>query len=135
MEPIEVTDAIVKKEVEYRQKKRWDVFSWSSTILVAIIGGAIALQTKTVGGLEDGQRMAITLAVLVLAWFAYGWLSYHREREELVVTKYFNEETSKLLLGKTGEKRPFFGDKLAVVFLAIAALLATWLSWIYAMFK
>jgi hypothetical protein len=40
-----LTVGVLQKELEYRRKKQWDIFSWCSTVLLAMIGGIFALAT------------------------------------------------------------------------------------------
>jgi len=113
----------VQKEFEYRRKKQWDIFSWSSTILVAMTGGVIALQTrKEAYRLVFPQKLAISLAIIALVAYAVLWLGHNWTRETAVAKLLGPEVDAEL----RGEQRPHFGYRGAIVLLALAALLATW---------
>lgn len=66
-------------EIEYRRDKMWKLFSWVSTILTGIIGGVIALKTRSGApfNLGVGYRIALTIAVVGLVLHAYTWLDYN----------------------------------------------------------
>ena len=46
----------VLNEISYRMDKLWRIFSWTSTVLVAMIGGTIALRTGETEFSIDGFR-------------------------------------------------------------------------------
>lgn len=63
----------VLDEITFRMDKLWRIFSWTSTVLVAIIGGTIALRTGE-QDLSLGHRNVIAGAAAVLALYAILWL-------------------------------------------------------------
>jgi len=124
---------VLKYELDYRRNKQWNIFSWCSAILVAIVGGTIVLNRDTNHPLQTAQKGIITFAVVVLAAFACLWLSYNAHRETVTVetlehsthcelrTKMNANTFREILTGST-----LYGYRLALALLAIAALLATW---------
>jgi len=59
--------AVLQKELEYRRKKQWDIFSWCSAILVSINGGIVALATQQKPHVWLlWQRGAVSVAVLTI---------------------------------------------------------------------
>ena len=120
-----VTSDVVQKELEYRRKKQWDIFSWSSTVFVAITGGVIVLETREKAyRLHSSQKVAISVAVIALVMYAVLWLSHNLTLEASVAELLGQGANAKL----RGEKRPLFGYRGAIVLLAIAALFATWFT-------
>ena len=112
------------KELEYRRKKQWDIFSWCSTILVALTGGVIVLQTREHAyQLHTSQKIAISISVIAIMVYAMLWLSYNWTREQEFLKIFDADETSK----PAGNKRPYFGYRGAILLLSVGALLATWL--------
>ena len=63
----------VLDEISYRMDKLWRIFSWTSTVLIAIIGGTIALRKDQVD-LALGHQSVVAGAVVVLAVYAMIWL-------------------------------------------------------------
>lgn len=116
-----VSDILIR-ELEYRRKKQWDIFSWCSTLLVAITGGIIALQ-KGPSGISNGQKFSISLAVVLLAAYAIPWIGHNYKLEVAAIAE----------MGQQGNflkhKNPIFGSRVAVGFLALAALFAAWNPW------
>ena len=66
----------VLKEISFRMDKLWRIFSWTSTVLVAMIGGTIALRTGRTGETDLSLVHQIVLAVAagVLGLYAVIWL-------------------------------------------------------------
>jgi hypothetical protein len=70
----------VLKEISYRMDKLWRIFSWTSTILVAMIGGTIALRTgKT--NLSLVHQILLAVAAGVLGFYAVMWLTQNLRLE------------------------------------------------------
>jgi hypothetical protein len=78
----------VLNEISYRMDKLWRIFSWTSTVLVAMIGGTIALRTgKT--ALSIVHQIVLAVAAGVLGFYAVIWLRQNlrlerRARDALV---------------------------------------------------
>lgn len=70
----------VLNEISYRMDKLWRIFSWTSTVLVAIIGGTVALRTGE-NDLAIRHRIILAAAALVLATYAVIWLSQNLRLE------------------------------------------------------
>jgi hypothetical protein len=52
---------LLDKEITYRRERREQIFTWASSLLVAIIGGTIALTTQgrdSLGGRQQGGLCA-----------------------------------------------------------------------------
>lgn len=60
-------------EISFRMDKLWRIFSWTSTVLVAIIGGTIALRTGQTT-LSIGHQGIVAGAALVVGAYAIAWL-------------------------------------------------------------
>jgi hypothetical protein len=62
---------LLANEIAYRRERREQIFTWASTVLIAIIGGTIAL-TSQGHALGLWQRVYLSLAIFVLAvWMVY----------------------------------------------------------------
>lgn len=69
---------VLQHEVDYRRQRRWSIFTWANTTLVAIIGGSIALQVQADGALSLPQRALMSIAVLILVAYACLWWEAQR---------------------------------------------------------
>lgn len=118
-------DGVLYKELEYRRRRQWEIFTWCSTLLVAITGGLIALQTRQQASpFQLGQKISISLAVLVLVVYAVLWIAHNNGLEKSIKDCFdpkFNERI-------WPHKQTAGGSKAAIVLLGVAALWATWYS-------
>ena len=118
-------DGVLYKELEYRRRRQWEIFSWCSTLLVAITGGLIALQTRQQASpFHLGQKISISLAVLVLAAYAVFWI-VHNNYLEMSIKGCFDPKFHERICP---HKHLATGYVAAIVILGIAALWATWYS-------
>lgn len=70
-------------ELEYRRKKQWDIFSWTATILVSVIGGMIVLTSKEKVTFDLPSRGAMAVALFCLTIYAAFWIWENIEAEDL----------------------------------------------------
>jgi hypothetical protein len=113
---------LLKHELDYRRNKQWNIFSWASTMLVAITGGMLTLQLN--GAWPTGRRVPVTIAVVVLAAYCFIWLRYNSKKDKEAADK-VQDETGLQIRGLPHEKAPL-GFRHALVLLAITTLYATW---------
>lgn len=118
---------IVIRELEYRRKKQWDIFSWCSTLLVAIIGGIIALRMGTFAKqpMTYPLKWVIASAVIVLAAEAILWITHNHTREQVAQT-HLDEKTREWLKYDSSWSLTAltYSSRVVIVLLAIAALVA-----------
>ena len=81
----------VLNEISYRMDKLWRIFSWTSTVLVAMIGGTIALRTRDTNHLSLVHQIVLAVAAGVLGFYAVVWLRQNlrlerRARDALAVS-------------------------------------------------
>jgi hypothetical protein len=122
----------VLNEISYRMDKLWRIFSWTSTVLVAMIGGTIGLRTGK-ADLSLAHQIVLAVAAGVLGLYAVIWLRQNlrleaRARDALVA------HDRALGIGPYVESidgalpRPdrgiVVGYKLTVALLAVAAIVA-----------
>lgn len=69
-------------ELDYRRKKQWDIFSWAVTILVAVIGGMIALTSKENIRPDHPSRYAMAGALFFLTIYAAYWIRENLAAED-----------------------------------------------------
>lgn len=117
----------LENEIRFERERKQEVFSWASSLLVAIIGGVVALTT---GGshavLADRHKWFLSATIVVLCacswyWIEIHWAAYLRARKKL--SFYFDQ------LAARGEDRYWPHDYtglLAVLLLSLTALVAVW---------
>jgi hypothetical protein len=111
------------KELDFRRDKQWQIFSWCSSILVAITGGAIALQMgPQPRQLLPIQRGIISFAIVVLVGYAFLWLSHNWYMEKQARSCFGDKVREQVW----GPKRKVVGYRDALIMLGVAAMLATW---------
>ncbi len=122
---------VLQYELDYRRNKQGSIFSWSSAILVTIIGGVILLTRDPGHAIPPNQKIFISAAIIGITFFAVMWLGYNADRESVTATQL--EHLSGCGLGdkKDGKANEpttslYVGYRVALVLLAVAALFVTW---------
>lgn len=112
--------------------KLWRIFSWTSTVLIAIIGGTVALRTSE-SVLALPNQVVVASAAVVLAVYAIIWLRQNLRLEaqardalaahdfELGISSY-NEAIGGAL--PRPDRGVVIGYNLTVMLLALAAVAA-----------
>jgi hypothetical protein len=72
----------VIEEITFRMNKLWRIFQWASTVLVAITGGVITLQTGK-AFLVNSHRYIIAVSSIVIGVYALIWLQQNLRLESL----------------------------------------------------
>lgn len=85
-EELEFAQNVVTKELSYRRDKRWQIFAWASTMLIAVTGGA-AVSTQHGPAFSFMQRCALTLAVAILSLQSILWCHEQGESEDELKTE------------------------------------------------
>ena len=127
---------VILKELDYRREKQWRIFSWTSTLLTAVIGGVMALKTRAAQSftLPYQYKFALSLSVVALAWYACSWINHNWKRQgEVVATLEANckikdqniSEGTNVGFIKAEDK--FITYNKAIVLLVIAAGLVIWM--------
>ena len=121
---------IVKWEIDYRRQKQWNIFSWCSTLLVAIIGGTITLRTgvfaKTPVTWDVKLQSLVTFAVVVLVFYTCLWI-YHSDYRENEAIKHLDDNAKILLMRDNNRWGWTYSSRVVVVLLGAAAILAIWI--------
>ncbi|MBT3339179.1 MAG: hypothetical protein HN855_03815 [Anaerolineae bacterium] len=78
IERLKMARAIKQKEVDHRREKRWKIFSWTSSLLVGSIAGAVAITSKVADVLAWWpHKILLVIAVLVLSAYSILWIRYN----------------------------------------------------------
>lgn len=125
----------LRKEVEYRRDKAWKIFSWASTILLAIIGGLIALATnpdpeKHFKLLCYPHKILLVSSVFILAVYSTLWVERNLSVEHDVQNEINAYEIKLGIRASEGiSKRTLFekvlklfGYRETIILLALAAI-------------
>jgi hypothetical protein len=122
--------AVVSEELEYRREKQWRIFSWVSAVLLAAIGGIVALAGKGDFRFPLSLRILMALALATLAGYACLWIAENIKFETLA-----REDLTKIdkSLGiafriPDPQSRRLFGYGATVLLLALAAVLTVMLA-------
>jgi hypothetical protein len=70
-EAIKLARETLERELAHYLEKLWKIFSWTSTILISIMGGVIALKLREPPvPLSIHNKVSLTIAVIVLSAYA-----------------------------------------------------------------
>jgi hypothetical protein len=79
-EKLQLAREQLSKEIQYRRDREWQIFSWASSVLIAIIGGSAAL--SGVGrGITYGHKLWLAGGVAALTFWACIWFFIHSRQE------------------------------------------------------
>jgi hypothetical protein len=85
---------VLAKEIDYRREKRWRIFSWTSSILLAALGGVLALTGKGFYFPLWPHRAFSAAAVFFVSLYAFMWITMNRQGEKslrVIMEKYDND--------------------------------------------
>src|SRR5436309_945896 len=81
-EEAKIVRDVLAAEIANRREKQWKIFSWSSTLLVGITGGVIALTFEKEKPLHLLPRLLLTLSTFALAGYSWLWCERNVRSEE-----------------------------------------------------
>jgi hypothetical protein len=111
------TVQVLQNDLEYRRTKRWDIFTWSSTVLLSIVGGMFVLERQGGTLTRPWEKLVVSLAAITVASFAQLWIRYHWKHELALCDVLGKHIGFSIFL-----KKPPIGYGA----LTVAALLAVW---------
>jgi hypothetical protein len=97
---------VLAKEIDYRREKRWRIFSWTSSILLAALGGVLALTGKGFHFPLLPHRALSAAAALFVSLYAFLWITMNRKEEKslrVIMEKYDDD----LGIGPVEKDQPF----------------------------
>lgn len=108
--------------------KQWQVFAWSSNLLIGTTGGVIALAGVPQFEFTSGNRILLSLAVAILTFFSYIWIRHNFSHKEKIVEhlKRCDEQLGIPTVPSHGSA--WIGYHAPVIMLAIAAIATIWLA-------
>ena len=114
----------LRKEVEYRRDKAWNLFSWASTLLLGVIGGLMAIARKPEDALPWWpHRTLLIVALLILTIYSVLWLDRNSDIRDKALAKM---ESIEATFGIKPEyiKNALLSYLLTVLLLGLAAIVA-----------
>ncbi len=121
----------LEKQLDHRLDKLWKIFSWTSSILIAICGGVIALTRKGLVELGVSDRILFSIVVIVLATYGILWIKENLNMEEKIRNQLDKIFTDNIKYSDYAELRPDkakFGYKIVIWLLGITAIMAIWVD-------
>jgi hypothetical protein len=131
---IKLARETLQKELTHYLDKLWKIFSWTSTILVSIIGGVVAIKFRgQADSLSTGNKVGLVVAIAVLSVYAIAQLDrlldfeirtrdrLHECDEKLGIQQALPIPSDVRNRPDTHPASKWFGYKMTVVLLGIAA--------------
>ena len=72
---------VLAEEIKFRRDRRQQIFSWGSSLLIAIIGGSTALASRTQPQIPAPQRDGLYAAIVIVGMYSAAWITYHYYKE------------------------------------------------------
>ncbi len=112
-----------QKVLDDRRDKAWRIFSWASSILLAVTAGVIAVLGEA--DYDYKLFLVLWLSIVVLAWYACAWIKQNQDRADNAgdIVQSYNKQLG-IETGHRPQKVFFIGYVSTVVLLTIAASLA-----------
>jgi len=67
----------LENEIAYRRGRKQEIFAWASSLMVAIIGGTVALTYWKQTALALPHKILLTVAIFILCGFSCYWIDIH----------------------------------------------------------
>jgi hypothetical protein len=120
------------KQLSEKIEKLWRVFSWTSSILVAIAGGMIILGKKERFKFDTYELILISSIILILTLYAYLWINENLKLESKIrnqLDSIFEKQMSYSELKEIRPDKAIFGYKVVTLLLGFTAVIATWINY------
>ena len=115
---------IVRHELDYRRKKQWDIFYWTVTLLVAVIGGTVALASKGSFKFDILSRALMAASIAVISLYAVRWIDNNLKFERKARRKLLELVNTAGLDNAVADPDKFeFGYATTVRLVAVGAVL------------
>ncbi len=118
-------------QLNQRLEKLWRIFSWTSGIMISIIGGVFLLPRIQKVVLNTNEKIIISLVIIIFTIYSYlmikeGLTNERKIRDQL--DKIFSEELNYPVYKELRPDRAKFGYNIVVLLMGVVALAATWLT-------
>lgn len=125
-----ILDAL-ENQLNHRLTKLWNVFSWSSGILVSITGGIITLKKIKSITLEVTEQYILTGVIIVFTLYAWLMIKENLKYEGKIrdqIDILMKDDFSYPQFKELRPDKAVFGYKHVVLLLGIAALATIWVD-------
>lgn len=132
---IELRVQSLEKQLAIRLEKLWKIFSWTSSLLVAIIAGLVAIsRSPEFMALRLSECIFISAVIIILTAYAYFWLN-----ENLRLESAIRDELQSIFKVEIKDEKQYsirpdhakFGYKVVSLLLGMSALFATWWGYFF----
>jgi hypothetical protein len=122
----------LEKQLTERLEKLWRIFSWSSRIIISIIGGVIALEKINGMPLTTTERIILSLVILMLSCYSYLWIKENLDNEKKIRGELHSIMSKKFNYDKLRDLDPthpkYGGFKEIILAIGFVGIIATWSS-------
>ena len=121
----------LNNQLNHRLEKLWRIFSWTSSILISIIGGLIALPKIKDIDFSSIEKIIISIVIIIFTVYSYEMIKEGIANERKIrdhLDKIFSEEMDFPENKDLRPDRAKFGYNSVVLLMGVVALAATWLS-------
>ena len=119
--------SLLQAELDYRRRRRWEIFRWVNTVLLGVVGGVIFFQPQT---LTVSQKLIGSLAILVIGLYSAAW--WERQRR---IGRQLHAAINDVDQGLGRPQPPYkstlldpVGGLFMILLLAMTAIAAIWVS-------
>jgi len=113
----------LENEIAYRRNRKQEIFNWASSLLVAVIGGIVALAYKNANSLSPAHKILLTGAIVVLSGYSYWWINVHW-KVAIAARKQLSSYYDRIVDAPKDRDWPSI---LALLALTLLSLLAVWI--------
>ena len=121
----------LEKRLDQRLEKLWKIFSWTNSILVALIAGLIILPRTQSLKLDTTDRVLISVVILIITLYAVIWINENLRIEGKIrdqLSNIFNKELKYSEFSNIRPDKTKFGYKMVLILLGITSLIAAWID-------
>ena len=121
----------LKLQLNHRLEKLWRLFSWTSGILVSIIGGVIALPKIKNIFFTSPEKIIISIVIIIFTLYSFLMIKEGLTNEEKIrdqLDKIISEDLDYPQYLELRPDKAKFGYSTVVILMGIVALAATWLT-------
>jgi hypothetical protein len=129
IEVVRLERTVLQAELDYRRRRRWEIFTWANTILIGVVGAVIIFQPQT-APLTTAQQIVASVAVAVTSLYSAMWWERQR-RIGVGLHERLNEVDHELGINVPANGSSILdpvGGLFMMLILGIAGVAAIWLS-------
>ena len=130
IEAVRLERTVLQAELDYRRRRRWEIFTWANTILIGVVGAVIIFQPQTATTLTTAQQIVASVAVAVTSLYSAMWWERQR-RIGVALHKRLNQVDHELGINVPANVSSILdpvGGLFMMLILGIAGVTAIWLS-------